>query len=95
MIDAKTYLIEILEYYIQRLKADKCTMSEIQSVTRTIEENMDIKGTISDFASFYGVPEVTVRTTINKKLFAKPQRKVLYPFQRLLEIVPDKWHAKK
>ena len=94
-MDAKSYLIEILEYYIYRLKGDKCTMSEIQSATKVLEENMDVNGTISDFAEFYKVPEVTVRTNIHRKMFAKPKRVVLYPFQKFLKIVPDKWRSNK
>ena len=49
-MDAKSYLIEILEYYIYRLKGGKCTMSEIQSATKVLEENMD---TSSGDYSFY------------------------------------------
>lgn len=95
MIDAKTYLIEILEYYIQRLKTNKCTMAEIQSTTKALEENMDIKGTISDFASFYNVPEQNIRNNISRKLMAKPERKLLYPFHKFAKIVPDKWRHTK
>lgn len=94
MIDSSKYLIEILEFYIFKLKNGKCTMAEIESVTKAIEENTEIYGTISDFASFYGVPETTVRTNIFRKMFAKPLRKVLYPFHKFHKIVPSKWHKK-
>lgn len=90
-MNAKKYLVEILEYYIKRIEDDSCTMEEIESATRTLEENMEVHGTISDFASFYGKPEGTVRTTIFKKLIAKPVRVVLYPFHKFRRIVPDNW----
>lgn len=91
MIDAKEYLIEILEYYVYRLKTGGCTMDEVNSATEALENNMRINGAISDFAKFYGKPETTVRTTIFKKLFSKPKRAVLYPFHEFIKIVPDKW----
>ena len=94
-MDAKSYLIEILEFYIYKLETNGCTMGEIESATKALENDMQLNGTITDFANFYGVPETTVRTTIFKKLFAKPKRLVLYPFHKFNKIVPDKWHNKK
>lgn len=95
MKNPKTYLIEILDYYKYKLENDLCTMDEINSVTKAIEKNMDISGTISDFANFYGVSETNIRSTINRKLIAKPKRKLLYPFHKFSDIVPDKWRNKR
>ena len=95
MIDSADYLIEILEFYIYKLKGGKCTKEEIDSATRLMQENMKSYGTISDFAKFYEVPETTVRTTIFKKLFAKPKRVLLYPFHEFSKIVPEKWRKNK
>lgn len=93
-VDPTTYLVEILDYYKYKLVNGKCSLSEIESVTKAIEENMEIDGTISDFAQFFGVPEVNVRATISRRLISKPKRKVTYPFHKLLRVVPDKWHKK-
>lgn len=95
MKSPKDYLIEILEYYIFKLKEDKCSMDEIESVTKAVEQNMEIHGTISDFAKFYDVPETTIRTNISRKMLDKPKRKVLYPFHKFAKIVPDKWRKPK
>ena len=95
MDDASKYLIEILEFYIFKLKKNGCTMEEINAATKALEENMNINGTISDFAEFYGVPETTIRTNIFKKMFAKPKRIVLYPFHKFIKIVPAKWRQKR
>lgn len=94
-MDAKQYLIEILDYYKYKLTNGKCTMDEIKSVTDAIMENTELDGTISDFAKFYGVPETSVRSNICRKMFDKPKRKLLYPFHKFARIVPDKWHNKK
>ena len=94
MKDASEYLIEILEFYIYKLKSGKCAQQEIESATKTIVSNMDIDGTISDFAKFYGVSESNVRAVIARKLFAKPKRVLLYPFHAFSKIVPERWRNK-
>ncbi len=90
-MNVKSYLIEILEYYIQRLKNDSCTMEEMNDALHVLEENMQVHGTISDFADFYHKPEPNIRATIARKLLAKPKRKLLYPFHAFHRIVPDNW----
>lgn len=91
-IDFKQELRNILRYYDQRL--DDCTMAEAKSAVKLLMSNMEINGTIKDFAEFYGVSEANVRNTISRKMIAKPKRKVLYPFHLFQKIVPDKWRAK-
>ena len=91
-INIKRELRAILRYYDKRL--DSCTMQEVKSATRLLMENMEMNGTIEDFAEFYGVSEVNVRATISRKLFAKPKRVVLYPFHKFAKIVPEKWKKK-
>ena len=93
-MDAREELIEILDFYKYKLKHGGCTMAEIDSATRALKENMEIDGTISDFAKFYGVPENQIRATISRKLLAKPQRKVLYPFHKFAKVVPERWTKK-
>ena len=94
-VDATKYLVEILDFYKHKLISGGCTMSEIKSVTDVLQENMEIDGTISDFAKFFDVPEVNVRVAISRRLIAKPKRKLLYPFHKFSRIVPDKWRNKK
>lgn len=94
MKDASEYLIEILEFYIYKLKGGKCTTEEINSATKVLQENMEIHGTISDFANFYGVSESNVRANIARKLFAKPKRVLLYPFHKFMKIIPESWRKK-
>lgn len=94
-MNANKYLSEILSYYKHKIDNNLCTMEEMESVKKILEQNMEISGTISDFAKFYGVPETTVRTNIFRKMFAKPKRVVLYPFHKFLKIVPEKWLNKR
>lgn len=90
-MDAKKELLEILDYYKYRVQ-NGCTMDEIDSTLKMLENNMKVNGTIKDFADFYGVPESVVRTNIARKMIDKPKRKVLYPFHKFIKIVPEKWH---
>lgn len=55
---------------------------------------MEVHGTISDLAKFYGVSESNIRATIARKLIAKPKRKLLYPFHKFAKVIPEKWRKK-
>ena len=87
-------LSEILGFYKYKVDNNLCTPEEIKNAEKVLMENMEVYGSIKDFAEFYGVSEGNVRSTINRKLFAKPKRKVLYPFQKFLKIVPERWRKK-
>ena len=79
-MDASKFLSEILGYYKYKVDNNLCSMQEMEDTLHAIENNMEIDGTISDFAKFYNVPETTVRTNIFRKLIAKPKRRLLYSF---------------
>lgn len=67
-------------------------MAEIDSATRALKENMEIDGTISDFANFYGKSKDAVNSVIKRNLLAKPKRNVvLYPFHKFRKIIPPSW----
>ena len=93
-MDAKQILSEILAYYKYKVDNDLCTMAEIDSAQKALMENMQVYGTIDDFANFYGVSPGNVRATISRKLLAKPIRRVFYPFHKFLKIIPTKWRKK-
>ena len=90
-MDAKSLLSEILAYYKNKVDNNLCTMAEMESACKVLQENMEIYGTIADFAKFYEVSEGNVRSTINRRLIAKPVRKVFYPFHKFSKIVPRSW----
>lgn len=94
MIEGNRLLSEILGYYKKKVDDNLCTMEEINAATIVLEENMKVYGTINDFAKFYGVSESNIRATIARKLLAKPERKLLYPFHKFVKIIPEKWRKK-
>jgi len=94
-MDANKTLSEILSYYKYKVDNNLCTMAEMNDAIKVLEENMEIHGTIDDFAKFYGVTPGNVRATICRKLIAKPKRKVLYPFHKFAKIIPSNWRKDK
>ena len=84
-------LSEILGYYKHKVDNNLCTPEEIHNAEKVLLDNMEVYGSIHDFAEFYNVSEGNIRATINRKLLAKPKRVVLYPFHKFVKIVPKKW----
>jgi hypothetical protein len=90
-IDAKKELLEILDYYKYRV-THGCTMDEIDSAIRALENNMEINGTLDNFADFYGKSKTAVSSQIKRNLIAKPKKNVtLYPFHKFRKIIPSSW----
>lgn len=93
-MDANKILSEILGFYKYKVDNNLCTMDETNDAIKALENNMEIHGTISDFAKFYGVSESNVRASIARKLIAKPKRVLLYPFHKFVKIIPERWRKK-
>lgn len=92
-IDIKQELRTILRYYDKRL--DSCTMAEMKSLSKMLMSNMEIDGTLDDFAEFYGKSKDAVSSQIKRNLLAKPKRNVvLYPFHAFQKVVPKSWRKK-
>lgn len=94
-MDAKKTLLEILDFYRYKVSNNLCTMAEMDSVLKTLENNMEISGTIEDFSNFYGASQSNVRAVISRKLLNKPKRKLFYPFHAFRKIVPSNWMYKR
>lgn len=91
--DIKKELHDLLRYYDERL--DSCTMREAKSVYRLLVENMEIDGTIDDFAEHYGKSKDAVNGVIKRRMITKPKRNVvLYPFHIFQKLIPEKWRNK-
>lgn len=94
-MNVKDELIEILDFYKYKIEHNKCTMEEIESAKNTLVENMNIEGTIGDFAEFYGKSKDAVNSAIKRRMFEKPRRNiVLYPFHSFIKIRPRGWSRK-
>lgn len=90
-INVQEELIRLLDYYKETLANGGCTIGAMESVYKTMLENLDVVGTVEDFAKFYGVSEDSVRHVINRYMVQKPTRRVFYPFHPFTKIIPHKW----
>ena len=93
---AEDYLLEILDFYRFKIVEGNCGMSDIESLTKLLEENMNVSGTKDEFAKFYGRSKDAVSSVINRRLLQKPRRNiVLYPFNEFSKKVPESWHKNR
>jgi uncharacterized protein YaaR (DUF327 family) len=94
-MDANKMLSEILGYYKQRVDNNLCTMAEMNDAIKALESNMQIHGTIQDFADYYGKSKDAVNSVIKRNLIAKPKKNItLYPFHAFRKVVPSGWRKK-
>lgn len=91
MENNKEFLKKILEFGIYQLDNNLCTPDTISSATKAAASTLIMDASIKELSDFFGVSEQSVKATINRKLIAKPKRKVVYPFMAFLKVVPDKW----
>lgn len=91
----KKLLSEFLSYLQYKVDNDLLTMEEVESMARSIEENITILGTAEDFAHFYGQSRTNVSSVINRRMIERPTRKVYYRFNAFRKIIPEKWKNHK
>ena len=96
MYDVKQDLIEIFRYAIRKLKNDACTQEEMAGVMKAISENVPLSAELDDIAEFYDQSKTAVSSQIKRKLVDKPRKNVtLYPFLKVLAILPGSWRKKR
>ena len=94
-MDAKNEILEVLEFWKYKVTNNLCTPEEMESLSKMLQENMDMYGTVEDLAKFFDVSEAQIRTTINRKMIDKPKRRVYYRFMSFLKIIPKSWRDKR
>jgi len=94
-VDVQAELLRLLDYYKETLENGGCTIGAMESFYKTMLQNIDVVGTVEDFAKFYGVSEQNVRSVINRYSTDKPKRRVFYKFHEFVKIIPKKWLARK
>lgn len=88
-------LERLLDYYQFQLKNGGCTVGAMEEFYKLLVQNMNIVGTVEDFAKFYGVSEANVRSVINRYSTDKPIRRVFYRHNLFRKIIPSKWLTRK
>ena len=90
-MDAKNLIRQTLDYWRYKLDHDLCTMEELDSIARMMENSLRVMGTAEDFAKYCGKTEQAVRNVISRKVLDKPKRRVYYRFFPFIKNIPDKW----
>lgn len=88
---AKEIILEFLDFIRFKVENDRLTMSEIDSIAKTIQGGVRLSGTIDDLSLFYNQPKTNIKSVIYRKMIAKPERKVYYSFNLFQKIAPQKW----
>lgn len=95
-MDTKQMLSEVLGYYKYKVDNNLCTMAEMQDALNAMECNMEIYGTVEDFARFFGKSKDAVNGIIKRNIYEKPVRGlVLRSFHKFVKRVPDSWRVKR
>lgn len=89
-MDSKELLKQTLDFYKYKLENNLCTMEDLQSIADLIKKDLDIVGTVEDFAKFCNTSESNIRTIISRHIVEKPKRRVYYKFQSFIQSVSDK-----
>ena len=91
----KKLLLEIIDYYREKIANDKCTESEMREIFALVSSKIVGDSTIADIAEHFGQSESNVRNIIARRYIGKPKRRVSYNFFKILDIVPKSWFSYK
>lgn len=88
---SKQILLEFLDFLKYKIENDLLTMEEVESISKTIESSLVVRGTIDDLARFFGKSNGNIRSLICRRMIDKPVRRVYYSFNSFRKIVPNTW----
>ena len=93
----KVFVLEALDVLRFKLENDTLSLSEWEALAHIIGERLPLLGSLDDLAAYYGQSKNNVKVVINRKMIAKPVRKILYSFSEFIKIVPSSWklHGKR
>lgn len=91
----KEILCEFLDFLKFKVENDGLTADEVRSLVNSLVGGTDIYATAQELAKFYNQSQHNVRCIINRKLIAKPQRRVYYPFAAFSRVIPESWKCRK
>ena len=87
----KKLLLEIIDYYRDKIANDNCTEAEMRDIFALVSSKIVGDSTIADIAEHFGQSESNVRNIIARRYIGKPKRRVSYNFFKILDIVPKSW----
>lgn len=87
----KKMLLEIIDFYREKIINDKCSEADMRSVFKMLSENAIGDVTIGELAEYYNQSESNVRNVLSRNYIGKPRRKLLYNFMKVIKVIPKTW----
>ena len=91
---AKRIILDSLDFIRYKVENDRLTLSEADSIAKTLQGGLNLRGTVDDLCKFYGQNRTNVKAVIGRKMLGKPERRVYYPFNEFNKAVPSSWKRK-
>lgn len=87
--------IDVLEFFIEKLKDGSCPLSQLEAFYKAYAENMDVSATAEDLSRHFGKSKTAVHGIIKRNMTAKPKRNITqYSFKNFLKVMPPSWRKK-
>jgi len=88
--------IDVLEYFVERLKSGNCPLSQLEAVYKAYAENMDVSATADELARHFGKSKTAVHGIIKRNMTERPKRNIThYSFKNFIKVMPPSWKRKK
>ena len=91
----KDTILEFLDFIRIKIENGDLTLSEWEDIAKTIGSEVGLKGTVDDFARFYGKTKTNVTTVIDRKMLPRPERCLLHSFNEFRKVIPSSWRNHK
>ncbi len=91
----KEFVLEALDILRFKLEKGTLSVSEWEALARIIGERLPLLGSLDELSDYFGQSKNNVKVVINRRMTAKPVRKILYSFTAFLRVVPDSWKRHK
>lgn len=90
----KQYILDSLRYMTTQVEEDKCPPETLFSIARIMMKELDVRGTVKQFAQHYQQSESNIRNVLSRRYIPKnekPLRQVTYRFGWFSSLVPPSW----
>ena len=91
----KEFVLEVLDILRYKLENDCLSVSDWEALARIIGERLPLLGSLDELSDYFGQSKNNVKVVINRKMIAKPVRRILYPFTEFIKVLPASWKLHK
>lgn len=89
-------IIDVLEFFVRKLKRGDCPLSQVDAAYKAISENMDVFATADELSEHFGKSRTAVHGVIKRSMTAKPKRNIThYSLMNFMKVMPSSWRKKR